>query len=99
MLRKRILELRVAHGYTQVTLAKKLGVSKQAVSNWENDNIQPSIEMLIRLADTFGVTTDYLLGREDAARLNVDGLPEAAVAHIALLIDDLRSAAAQRSQE
>ena len=93
MLRKRILELRVAHGYTQVTLAKKLGVSKQAVSNWENDNIQPSIEMLVRLADAFGVTTDYLLGREEAPRLNVDGLSEAAVAHIALLIDDLRGIA------
>ncbi len=91
MLRERILELRIAHGYTQVTLAKKLGVSKQAVSNWENDNIQPSIEMLVRLADTFGVTTDYLLGRETEVRLNVEGLPEAVIAHIALLIEDLRS--------
>lgn len=91
MLRERILELRIAHGYTQVTLAKKLGVSKQAVSNWENDNIQPSIEMLVRLADTFGVTTDYLLGRETEVRLIVEGLPEAVIAHIALLIEDLRS--------
>ena len=99
MLRKRICELRTAHGYTQVTLAKKLGVSKQAVSNWENDNIQPSIEMLVRLADTFGVTSDYLLGREEVVRLNVDGLSEAAIAHIALLIDDLRSAAEQGGHE
>lgn len=76
---------------TQVTLAKKLGVSKQAVSNWENDNIQPSIEMLIRLADTFNVTTDYLLGRENTVRLNVEGLSEAAIAHISLPVDDLRS--------
>ena len=50
MLSQRIRELRVAQGYSQVTLAKRLGVSKQAVSNWENDNIQPSIEMLLRLA-------------------------------------------------
>ena len=47
-LSQRIRELRVAQGYSQVTLAKRLGVSKQAVSNWENDNIQPSIEMLLR---------------------------------------------------
>ena len=40
-------------GYTQVSLAQKLNVSKQAVSNWENGNIQPSIDMLIRLADRF----------------------------------------------
>ena len=95
VLKDRIFELRTASGYTQVALAKKLGVSKQAVSNWENDNIQPSIEMLVRLADAFGVTTDYLLGRDDAVRLNVDGLPEEAVAHIAMLLDDLRRAAKQ----
>lgn len=91
MLKDRIFELRIAAGYTQVTLAKKLGVSKQAVSNWENDNIQPSIEMLIRLADTFNVTTDYLLGRENTARLNVEGLSDTAIAHISMLVDDLRS--------
>ncbi len=92
LLKERILELRTAAGYTQVTLAKKLGVSKQAVSNWENDNIQPSIEMLVRLADAFGVTTDYLLGRENTVRLNADGLSEDAVAHVAMLLDDLRRA-------
>lgn len=90
MLKERIFELRTAAGYTQVTLAKKLGVSKQAVSNWENDNIQPSIEMLVRLADAFGVTTDYLLGREDTVRLRADGLSEEAIAHVAMLLDDLR---------
>lgn len=92
MLKERILDLRTAAGYTQVTLAKKLGVSKQAVSNWENDNIQPSIEMLVRLADAFGVTTDYLLGRENTVRLNADGLSEDVVAHVAMLLDDLRRA-------
>ena len=58
MLSQRIRELRVAQGYSQVTLAKRLGVSKQAVSNWENDNIQPSIEMVLRLAQLFSVSTD-----------------------------------------
>ena len=69
MLNKRIHDLRVAQGYSQVALAKRLGVSKQAVSNWENDNIQPSIEMLIRLAELFSVSTDYLLG--PSSSLNV----------------------------
>ena len=70
MLSQRIRELRVAQGYSQVTLAKRLGVSKQAVSNWENDNIQPSIEMLLRLAQLFSVSTDYLLGRETHGLMN-----------------------------
>lgn len=53
-------------------------------------NIQPSIEMLMRLADVFGVTTDYLLGRENTVRLRADGLSDEAIAHVAMLLDDLR---------
>ena len=65
MLGDRISELRSMRSWSQVTLAKRLGVTKQAVSNWENGNIQPSIEMLLRLARLFGVPTDYLLGLEN----------------------------------
>lgn len=90
MLGKNIRELRIALGWSQVDLAKKLNITKQTISNWENDNIQPSIEMLVRLADLFSVTTDYLLGRETDDRINVGGLPEQVVAHIRLLIDDFR---------
>ncbi len=91
MLSTRIRELRLACGWSQIVLAQKLQVSKQAVSNWENDNIQPSIDMLIHLADVFGVTTDYLLGRETIPRLDVSGLSPDAVAHFSLLIEDFRS--------
>ena len=90
MLSKRIHTLRLAAGWSQVELASRLGVAKQTVSNWENDNIQPSIDMLVRLSRIFGVTTDYLLGLEDTPRLDVSGLPESAVAHLALLAEDLR---------
>ncbi|MGM9605546.1 MAG: helix-turn-helix transcriptional regulator [Faecousia sp.] len=91
MLGQRICELRTALGWSQVQLAKRLGAAKQTVSNWENDNIQPSIEMLVRLSKIFGVTTDYLLGLEDTPRLNVEGLPPNIVAHLSLLIEDYRS--------
>ena len=90
MLGQRICELRSALHWSQVDLAKRLGVAKQTVSNWENDNIQPSIEMLVRLSKLFNVSTDYLLGLDDTLRINVDGLSNEAVAHISLLIDDLR---------
>ena len=90
MLNKRIHELRTALGWSQVELAKRLQISKQTVSNWENDNIQPSVDMLVRLAKLFGVTTDYLLGLEDAPRLDVSGLSPAAAGHLTLLIQDLR---------
>lgn len=90
MLGQRICELRTAMGWSQVELAKRLRVAKQTVSNWENDNIQPSIEMLVRLSKIFGVTTDYLLGLENTPRLSVEGLPASVVAHLSLLAEDFR---------
>lgn len=91
MLGQRICELRTALGWSQVELAKRLKVAKQTVSNWENDNIQPSIEMLVRLSMLFGVSTDYLLGFEETPRLSVEGLPAKVVAHLSELIADFRA--------
>lgn len=91
MLGQRIHEQRQALGWSQVELARRLSVAKQTVSNWENDNIQPSIEMLIRLAKLFGVTTDYLLGLDSTPRLDIDGLPTEFVAHLMLVIQDYRN--------
>lgn len=91
MLGQRIGEMRAAFGWSQVELAKRLGVAKQTVSNWENENIQPSIEMLVRLAKIFGVSTDYLLGLEEVSRISVEGLPETVIGHLTLLIEDYRT--------
>lgn len=91
MLGQRICEMRTAFGWSQVELAKRLGVAKQTVSNWENENIQPSIEMLVRLAKLFGVSTDYLLGLDETPRLSIEDLPSNVVAHLALLIEDYRT--------
>ena len=90
MLGQRICELRTACGWSQVELARRLQVAKQTVSNWENDNIQPSIEMLVRLVKLFGTSADYLLGLDEVPRLSVEGLPEQVVAHLSLLIEDYR---------
>ena len=46
MLGERIKQLRTARNMSQVELAAELNVSKQSVSNWENDNILPSIEII-----------------------------------------------------
>lgn len=61
---KRIMQNRKRLGLTQEQLAEKLEVSAQAVSKWENDQTCPDINMLPRLAEIFGITTDALLGRE-----------------------------------
>ncbi len=89
MLNERIKELRIARGMSQVELAEKLCVSKQSVSNWENDNIQPSIEMLVKIAHTFSVSTDYLLGEDSRSFLEVSNLTQTQISHIQQIIDDI----------
>ena len=88
---KQIKTYRMEQNLSQDELAERVFVTRQTISNWENENIQPSIEMLLRLSKLFNVTTDYLLGIDNVPRLNVDGLPECAVAHLSQLIDDLRA--------
>ena len=67
-------ELREERGIYQKELAAYLNVSISTVSNYEQNVHQPDSETLCKLADYFGVTTDYLLGRTtyryDPARLN-----------------------------
>ena len=89
MFSENLRKLRLARNISQVELAKALGVSKQSVSNWENDNIQPSVDMLIRLANEFGVTTDFLLGLTENRKLDVTGLSDEEIAHVQLLINDI----------
>lgn len=90
LLNENIKQLRMQNGLSQVEFSKIMGVTKQCVSNWENDNVQPSIEMLIKLADYFKVSTDSLLGRDKNMWLCVDGLTEEQIGHIRLLVQDLR---------
>lgn len=59
---RRISELRKKQNMTQMELADKLGISFQAVSNWERGNTMPDISKLPELAQIFNVTTDDLLG-------------------------------------
>lgn len=88
-LNENIKRLRTSHGMSQVEFAKLVGVTKQCVSNWENDNVLPSIDMLVKIADLFKVRTDFLLGRESDAYIDVSTLTEEQRGHISLLISDL----------
>lgn len=92
MLNEQIRELRNIRGISQIQLANKLGVTKQSVSNWENDNILPSIEILVKIANFFEVSTDYLLGLDKKRTLDVENLTEIQISHIQLIVDDLRNA-------
>lgn len=91
MLCEKIRDLRTNRNISQVELAKALGVSKQSVSNWENDNIQPSIELLVKIANYFLVTTDYLLGLNDKESVDVTGLNGKQIEHIKLIVEDIKA--------
>lgn len=92
MLGDRIKLIREANKLNQVEFGKILNVTKQTVSNWENNNIQPSIEMVKKIALKFGVSSDYILELEDIRPhvifLN-KSLPIDKVAHIQFLIKDM----------
>ena len=61
----KIRELRKRAGLSQEQLSKELKVSRSAVAMWESSVNEPDAETLSRIADFFGVTVDYLLGRTD----------------------------------
>lgn len=60
-----IKDIRTRKGLTQAEVASALGVSSVVYSRYETGSRQPSIDILIQLADIFGVTVDYLLGRQE----------------------------------
>lgn len=64
---QRLSRLRKEKGLTQEDIAKRIIISPQAVSKWENDISSPDILVLSSLADILGVSVDVLLGREESS--------------------------------
>ena len=60
-LEEKLTVLRKESGYTQLDLAEKVRVSRQAISKWETGRALPSMENLKYLSELFGVSVDYLL--------------------------------------
>ena len=71
MLARRLKELRFKRDITQADFAKIIGVAQQTVGSWEKGNSSPNYDILNRIANYFGVSTDYLLGRENVATHNL----------------------------
>lgn len=91
MFYKRIKELRVSLKMNQIEFANKLNVTKQCVSNWESGYIQPSIDTLIRITETFSVSADWLLGLSHQNILDVSGLSMEKIVHLQNIINDLQN--------
>lgn len=84
-----IKTLRLSYSLSQVQLANELCVSKQTVSNWENNNILPSIEMLIKISRFFSVSTDYLLELDNRRYIEITDLTDEQTAHVQQIIRDI----------
>ena len=87
-----IKKLRLSHNLNQVQLADELNVSKQTISNWENNNILPSIDMLVKISRFFSVSTDFLLELDTRKYIEVTGLTDVQLAHIHQIIQDITGA-------
>lgn len=62
---KNLRLLREERGFSQQRLAEMLDVSQQAVFKYEKTSNEPDISTLIKIADIFGVTVDYLIGNSE----------------------------------
>lgn len=68
---ERLHELREEKGlsYRQLQIALKSKASDGALFRWENGYVQPRLDYVIKLADYYGVSIDYLVGRSDVRKV------------------------------
>ena len=75
----KIKTLREANGMTQNDIAKKFGITRSSVNAWEMGISTPSTVYIVELAQLFSVSTDYLLGLEHKAVLDISDLDDESV--------------------
>lgn len=75
MFSDRLKELRNVHNVSQKKLADALFVSQQSIAKWELDKSSPNPDMIVKIADFFNCSTDFLLGRTDDPRLEIKKAP------------------------
>ena len=84
LLADKIKSMREQLGITQAELARKLGLTRSSINGWEMGLSVPSTQYIVELAKLFHISTDYLLGMEQGAVLNIDNLTEK---EVSVLID------------
>lgn len=84
----KIKTLRLSKNYSQQALADKLDVTKSLISSYEQDLRLPSLDMLIKLSQEFGVSTDYLLDLDRQKTINVEQLTDTQLAIISSTVNE-----------
>lgn len=70
IMQNRLKELRKSKGYTQISLQMRTGIEQALLSKFENGERIPPTETLLRLADFYNVSIDYILLRTDNPEIN-----------------------------
>lgn len=65
VLAQRLRSLRKEKGYTQLQVSVYCDITEKAYQNYELMTREPKLEILMRIADLYGVSLDYLVGRTD----------------------------------
>lgn len=65
----RFKSIRTQKGFTQLEMAEFLDCSQQTINVWESGQHTPKITMLVKIADSFGVSVDWLLGRKEPVKV------------------------------
>jgi len=87
---QRLRQLRNTKHLTQEQVAQRVGVTASMVSSYETDIRLPSYEVLLKIANLFGVTADYLLCREDKRFLDISDLSEEEAAVVCDMVNLLK---------
>lgn len=89
---EKLKELRKSKGWTQVQVAAKMGLTDSVISFYERQERAPSPEVLIKFAELYDVSTDYLLGVEKVndQHLDVTGLSKREITILKEFIEILR---------
>lgn len=74
MLKERIKKIRVDAGESQAAMGERLGVAQRTIAGWEKGTRQPNADMIVKIAETYQITTDYLLGRTDIPNMYAQGV-------------------------
>ena len=70
VMQNRLKELRKSRGYTQIALQMQTGIEQALLSKFENGERIPPTETLLRLAEFYNVSIDYILCRTDNPDIN-----------------------------
>lgn len=87
---QKVRKLRESRDWSQAELARRVGVTKSAISTYELGIRTPSADVVRAFAKAFGVSADYLLGLAERRAVEVEGLSERDEALIRELVVSLR---------